>query len=123
MKSKRLTISESRYEDLKYSLEKMLKFVDDEIKKEYEFEVNTLNEMINDFTDIEFSPKKSLAANKATKARTEKAKTKIEKTINIFRIEGKKITINAISKNSGVAYNTVKKYITKDFVNSFNEMI
>lgn len=56
---------------------------------------------------------KKAAAN-ATKKRIETARIKIENAINILRLENKKITEYAISKESGCSINTVKKY--RDFI-------
>jgi len=52
------------------------------------------------------------ATQKATEARTKRAKKKIDNAINILRLENKPITHYSISKVAGVSYNTVKKYIT-----------
>ena len=60
---------------------------------------------------IEYSPNKANAAEKATKARTAKAKEKIQNAVNILRMEDKKITYYSIAKTAGVSYTTVKKYI------------
>jgi len=63
---------------------------------------------------IKYSPDKALAAEKATEARTAKAKEKIQNAINILRMEDKKITYYSIAKTAGVSYSTVKKYISLD---------
>jgi uncharacterized membrane protein len=47
---------------------------------------------------------------RATNARTQKAKEKIENAINILRMENRPITIYSVSKESGVSYNTASKY-------------
>lgn len=57
---------------------------------------------------------KQKATRKATIAKVNTAKRKLESTINLMRLEGKKINVSTVSKESGLAYNTVKKY--KDFV-------
>ena len=63
---------------------------------------------------IEYSINKANAAEKATEARTAKAKEKIQNAINILRMENKKITYYSVAKTAGVSYSTVKKYISLD---------
>jgi len=53
---------------------------------------------------------KQKSAKRATVVRQERAKEKIRNAVNLLHLEGKKININSVSKESGVAYNTVKKY-------------
>jgi len=78
---------------------------------------NVMKEKINNPKEILWSAKKSIAADNATKARTSKAKKKIQNAINILRMEDKKITYYAIAKTAGVSYLTVKKYITLNEIN------
>jgi len=78
------------------------------------FSLNEIKEIINNPKKIKRSIKKILATDKATEARTAKAKEKIQNAINILRMENKKITHYSISKESGVSYVTVKKYISLD---------
>jgi len=66
---------------------------------------------------IKYSTKKAIATEKATEARTKKAKEKIQNAINILRLENKKITHYSIAKTADVSYVTVKKYITLDEMN------
>jgi len=73
---------------------------------------NEVKEMINNPKKIKRSVNKLVAADKATEARTKKAKEKIQNAINLLRMQNKKITYYAITKESGVAYQTVKKYAT-----------
>ena len=56
------------------------------------------------------SVNKQVAAKKATVVRQERVKEKIRNAINLLHLEDKKINVNSISRESGVAYNTVKKY-------------
>ena len=56
------------------------------------------------------SPKKKKAMIRATNARIQKAKEKIENSINILRMENRPITVYSVSKESGVSYNTASKY-------------
>jgi len=73
--------------------------------------LNEIKEMINSPKQIKRSVNKMIAADKATEARTKKAKEKIQNAVNILRMQNKKITYYSISKESGVAYQTVKKYM------------
>ena len=75
---------------------------------------NELKEKVNNPKVINWSPKKSNAAGAATKARTKKAKEKIQNAINILRMENKKLTHYSIAKQAEVSYLTVKKYISLD---------
>jgi len=54
--------------------------------------------------------KKFLATENAQKAKIEKAKKSILSSIEIMQINNDKINVNTVSKHSGLAYNTVKKY-------------
>ena len=55
--------------------------------------------------------KKSKSAANANKVKSEIAISKIENTVNLMRLESKKINANSVSNESGVAYNTVRKYL------------
>ena len=55
--------------------------------------------------------KQQEAAKKAAKLKAEKAKEKIESTLNMLRLQKeKKITTYLVAKEAGVSYNTAKKY-------------
>lgn len=86
-----------------------------------ELAINNIKEMLFSPTEIKKSNKKILAADKATQARTNKAKEKIQNAVNILRMENKEFTHYAIAKTSGASFNTVKKYITDDDLTSLNE--
>ena len=75
------------------------------------YEKEVLLKTLNNAKIIKYSPNKALAAEKATEARTAKAKEKIQNAINILRMENKKITYYSVAKTAGVSYSTVKKYI------------
>ncbi len=53
---------------------------------------------------------KKAAAKRATIIRQERAKDKIRNAVNLLHLENAKVNVNSVSKKSGVAYNTVKKY-------------
>ena len=65
---------------------------------------------LSDEVTKEPSEKKRNATQKATNGRVKEAKLKIFNTINMMRLEGKKININAVAREAGVSYNTAKKY-------------
>ncbi len=56
------------------------------------------------------TPLKRNATKKAIKAKEKMAKEKLNSTVNLMRLMNEKININSVSKESGLAYNTVKKY-------------
>jgi len=88
-----------------------------EVSEEDFIMFNEMKEMINNPKKIKRSVKKMIATDKATEARTAKAKEKIQNAINILRMENKKITHYSIAKTAGVSYLTVKKYISLDEIN------
>ena len=117
---KRLDLSELEYRCLLESInfEKLNVF-----NKEYE-EIKTFNiiKKINNPKSINFSPARFSASEKATQARTKKAKEKIQNAINILRIENKKITHYSIAQTCGVSFTTVKKYLNDETLKSLNEI-
>jgi PHP family Zn ribbon phosphoesterase len=60
--------------------------------------------------------KKIAAIEKARDDRSAKIKEKILNTINMMRLENKKITLFSISKEASISYVTVRKY--EEYVNS-----
>jgi len=92
-------------------LQKYINKLDDIDERDLEL-FNEIKEKINNPKKIKHSSKKYAAAIDATEARTKKAKEKIQNAINLLRMQNKKITYYAIAKESGVAYLTVKKYVT-----------
>jgi len=85
--------------------------------------LKSLNEKIKSIKIIKRSDAKILATVKASDAKIKQAKEKIENGINILRFENIKITFSSIAKSSGVSFNTVKKYITKERLKSLNDLI
>jgi len=100
----------------------------DEIKKAYEVtkDDDTFNvylkflKMVEKPKIIKYSSKKSKAAATATEARIEKVKEKINNAINLLKLEGKKLNFHNIAKTAGVAYLTVRKYLTKEDLEKLN---
>ena len=56
------------------------------------------------------TPLKRNATKKAIKTKEKVAKQKLNSTVNLMRLMNEKINVNTVSKESGLAYNTVKKY-------------
>jgi len=50
------------------------------------------------------------ATKKAIEIKQGRVKEKIRNAVNLMNLQNQKININSVSKESGVAYNTVKKY-------------
>ena len=57
------------------------------------------------------SKTKQESAKKALKIKVTKTKEKIQNAINLLRLQGKPINAYQVSKLSGVAYNTARKYV------------
>ncbi len=75
--------------------------------------VSILNDLKNQIQEDLQTPahkNKKLAAKRATIIRQERAKEKIRNAVNLLHLENAKVNVNSVSKKSGVAYNTVKKY-------------
>jgi len=93
-------------------------FKDDDILKEDckndLISLKQIKEIVDNPKKIKHSTKKIIACDKATEARTAKAKKKIQNAINILRMENKKLTHYSIAKTAKVSYLTVKKYISLD---------
>jgi len=70
--------------------------------------INALNTLIN---KSEMLPDKRQNPEKARAIKTTKTKEKIQNAINLLRLQGKPINAYQVSKLSGVAYNTARKYI------------
>jgi len=70
--------------------------------------INAINTLIN---KSEMLPDKRQNPKKARAIKTTKTKEKIQNAINLLRLQGKPINAYQVSKMSGVAYNTARKYI------------
>lgn len=101
-----------------YQLHILKKYINTlEVSEEDVIMFNEIKEKVNNPKKIKRSVKKLMATDKATEARTAKAKEKIQNAINILRMENKKITHYSIAKQAEVSYLTVKKYISLDEIN------
>ena len=96
-----------------YQLHILKKYINAlEVSEEDVIMFNEIKEKVNNPKKIKRSVKKLMATDKATEARTAKAKEKIQNAINILRMENKKLTHYSIAKQAEVSYLTVKKYIS-----------
>lgn len=94
----RLTFTENEF----YSILECLKKVD----------LNMANMLLNKKIDYgnSITPTKRNATRNATESKVLKTKEKITNSLNLMRLEGKKITAYAVAKESGVSFNSCKKY-------------
>jgi len=101
----RLTVTIEEYSLIQFGLKAYQEKTDD-----IEIE-NLLDKLEQQFKQsiITHSMKRN-ATKKATYTRMDKAKEKIRNAINLMNLSNQKITITSVSKESGVSYNTVKKY-------------
>ena len=123
--NKRLDLSEDEFDCLK----KYINFekIEEAIKNfdpDYQIEAteSKLLEKLNNPKKIEYSFKKYSASEKATKARTKKAKEKIQTAIDILRMSHQKITHYSIAQTCGVSFTTVIKYLDDETLKSLNEI-
>jgi Ni,Fe-hydrogenase III large subunit len=108
------------YKKLRLDLEENEILILKQILEEYQGDkelrsYNELIEKVNNPKEIKHSQAKTEATEKATKARSDKAREKIKKAVfelerELMRGNIKKVSHFAISKKSGVHINTVKKY-------------
>ena len=103
----RITLSTDEAINIKVKLELILM---DVTPDEHNEVLKALIEKIDKELKKPTSVNKQVAAKKATVIRQERVKEKIRNAINLLHLEDKKINVNSISRESGVAYNTVKKY-------------
>jgi len=98
-----------KFEVFGYNIEinKKLNSDNKELPQELQDAINTLEKYGKKIGSSEAQQK---AAAKATQTRQQKAKEKIQNSINLLRLENKNISEYAIAKNSGCSINTVKKY-------------
>lgn len=126
--NKRLDLNDSEFDCLKKyidfeSMKKAIKNFDYEYYKRFNIEKATEEELLEKLNNpklIEISVKKTLASSKATEARSKQAREKIQNSINILRMENKKINYNSIATTSGVSFVTIKKYLNKETLFSLN---
>ena len=106
----RITINDNQAALLVEAISKITMRHYENLTKDELMLLDKLSDKIDDEQRKEVSPNKKKAMKRATNARTQKAKEKIENAINILRMENRPITIYSVSKESGVSYNTASKY-------------
>jgi len=67
------------------------------------------------------SQKKQKTAKEALKVKISKTKEKIQNAINLLRLQNKPINAYQISKLSGVAYNTARKYLKNSNISKLSD--
>ena len=103
----RITLSIDEAISIKVKLEILLMGISpDEDNEDLKVLIERIDKELKKPTPIN----KQKSAKRATVVRQERAKEKIRNAVNLLHLEGKKININSVSKESNVAYNTVKKY-------------
>ena len=106
----RMDINQTLYKFLMETIEeKMEGDPDDPLLKQFKV-------LLQDAKKIEISRKKSEAAGKAREARSKKTAEKIRSAISILRSKDIEITPYYISKESGVSFQTVQKWLQKEKV-------
>jgi len=80
----------------------------------------TLLEKIKKPTQIQRSEKKIKATATATRHRSKQAQAKIANAVNILRMQNQKFTHYNIAKMAEVSYNTCRKYISDDYLDTLN---
>jgi len=95
----RLTLTETEFQTLVKSLEKNseVELVDMLLEKKEKYQKT-------------ITPLKRNATKKAIRTKEKIAKEKLNSTVNLMRLMNETININSVAKESGLAYNTVKKY-------------
>jgi Fic family protein len=113
VKTYRLDLTADEIENLRELVSYAKKHATRHLKKNGEelyFNANLVRK-IDEPRKIIYSAKKSIAAEKATAARSKQTKEKVQNAINILLLEGKEITAHRVSKISGVAFTTARKYL------------
>jgi hypothetical protein len=95
----RLTITDNEFNTLLETL-----------KKHSEYEIVQMLEKKQQEYAKSITPLKRSATKKATLAKEKMSKRKISNAVNLMRLMNSKINVNSVAKESGLAYNTVKKY-------------
>ena len=95
----RITLSENEFQKIINTLD------------EYD-EADLINMLLEKKVNYQktITPLKRNATKKAIKVKEKLAKEKLNASVNLMRLMNAKININTVSKESGLAYNTVKKY-------------
>ena len=98
----RITIDNDTYIRAVAALQRSSETEDHEAAQKMREASQRYNESITD--------KKRKATAKATNVKSERAKNKVIKTIIEMKENNEKLTVAAVAKKAGVAYNTARKY-------------
>ena len=85
----------------------MEKLTDDE--KEL---ISAINKLVTKGKILNYNSNKSVNIQKATNAKINKTKEKIQNAINLLRLQGEEINPYRIAKVAHVSYNTTRKYFS-----------
>ena len=85
----------------------MEKLTDDE--KEL---ISAINKLVTKGKILNYNSNKSVNIQKATNAKINKTKEKIQNAINLLRLQGEEINPYRIAKVAHVSYNTARKYFS-----------
>ena len=106
----RITIDDNEAVILIEAISKVTMRDYESLTKEELMALDRVSDKIGDEQRREVSPKKKEAAVRATQVRSDKARLKIEKALNMMRLENKPISVYLVAKEAGVSYNTANKY-------------
>jgi len=109
----RLNLKREEYELLIKMLNNM-KLNEDDFKENgcydgYESFKDGLFDKLQNVKQIDTSSKR-IATSNANTAKINKSKNLVDKAVKLLSSSNKKVTIYSVSKESGLSYNTVKKY-------------
>ena len=74
--------------------------------------VSAINKLVTKGKVLNYNSNKSVNIQKATNAKINKTKEKIQNAINLLRLQGEEINPYRIAKVAHVSYNTARKYFS-----------
>ena len=83
--------------------------------------IGELRALIDDIEKGTKTERRSAAAANASEARKRKARAAVQNAVNLARMQGRKPTAYFVSKTSGVALQTAKKYLEEILSNKSNQ--
>ena len=73
--------------------------------------VSAINKLVTKGKVLNYNSNKLINAKKASKAKMNKTKEKIQNAINLLRLQGEEIDPYRIAKTAKISYNTARKYL------------
>jgi Fic family protein len=73
--------------------------------------VSAINKLVTKGKVLNYNSNKLINAKKASKAKMNKTKEKIQNAINLLRLQGEEINPYRIAKTAKISYNTARKYL------------